>query len=96
MMERILVFTLLLFSVNVSSVGGDPDEPAKGIRTVVIDAGHGGRDPGAQGRLAKEKDLALAIALKVGRYIEEYMPEVEVVYTRKTDVFVQQIGRAHV
>ncbi|MDX1639667.1 MAG: N-acetylmuramoyl-L-alanine amidase [Balneolaceae bacterium] len=56
---------------------------------VVIDPGHGGHDPGAIGyRGTKEKDVVLDVARKVGGYIEEYMPEVEVVYTRKDDSFV--------
>ena len=66
------------------------------VRTVVIDAGHGGRDPGAVGRYAKEKDIALAIALKTGQYIEKNLTDVEVVYTRKTDVFVELHRRAQI
>ncbi len=48
------------------------------IRTVVIDAGHGGKDPGALGKSVKEKDIALAVALKTGQYIEENFPDVKV------------------
>ncbi len=58
--------------------------------TVVIDAGHGGKDPGTIGHNGlKEKDVALAIALKLGGYIEEYLPDVNVVYTRKDDRFLE-------
>ncbi len=57
--------------------------------TVVIDAGHGGKDPGCLGSKAKEKDVALAVALKVGGYIKENLKDVKVVYTRSTDVFVE-------
>jgi len=64
------------------------------VKKVVIDAGHGGKDPGALGSRSKEKDIALAIALKVGGYIEQYIPGVEVIYTRKTDVFVELYRRA--
>lgn len=57
---------------------------------IVIDAGHGGHDPGNLGykRSAKEKDVVLAIAKKLGNYIEENLPDVEVIYTRETDKFV--------
>ena len=64
------------------------------IQTVVIDAGHGGKDPGALGKSCKEKDINLAVALKLGAYIEENMPSVKVIYTRKKDVFVELNERA--
>ena len=66
------------------------------VTKVVIDAGHGGRDPGALGKYTKEKDIALSIALKTGAYIEKYLPDVEVIYTRKTDVFVDLRERANI
>ena len=59
------------------------------LNRIVIDAGHGGRDPGAIGyRGTREKEVALAVALKVGEYIEKYLPEIEVVFTRKDDSFI--------
>jgi len=58
------------------------------IRTVVIDAGHGGKDPGALGKYSKEKDIALAVALKTGGYIKDNFPSVKVIYTRSTDKFI--------
>jgi N-acetylmuramoyl-L-alanine amidase len=64
------------------------------LKTVVIDAGHGGHDAGCLGASAKEKDVALAIALKLGQYIEETFPDVKVIYTRKTDVFIELMERA--
>ncbi|MCF6341811.1 MAG: N-acetylmuramoyl-L-alanine amidase [Bacteroidales bacterium] len=64
------------------------------ITTVVIDAGHGGKDPGALGKHSKEKNIALAVALKTGKYIEEYLPDVKVIYTRSTDRFVELYKRA--
>jgi len=66
------------------------------VRKVVIDAGHGGHDPGAVGKMAKEKDVTLSIALKTGKFIEENLPDVEVIYTRKTDVFVELYRRARI
>lgn len=59
-----------------------------GINTVAIDAGHGGKDAGAVGRTYKEKDINLAVALRLGKLINENYPDVKVVYTRKTDVFI--------
>jgi N-acetylmuramoyl-L-alanine amidase len=87
-------FLAFLFSPGISGIVAV--DPPKGIRTVVIDAGHGGRDPGAVGKNGKEKDIALAIALKVGSYIEENIPDVKVIYTRKTDVFVELHQRAQI
>lgn len=61
---------------------------------VVIDAGHGGKDPGAVGRKAKEKNINLDVALELGRLIGEGCPDVDIRYTRKTDVFVSLQRRA--
>ncbi len=61
---------------------------------MVIDAGHGGKDPGCLGPNLKEKDVALAIALKLGKYIEEKCPDVKVIYTRDKDEFVELDERA--
>jgi N-acetylmuramoyl-L-alanine amidase len=63
---------------------------------VVIDAGHGGNDPGALGKSALEKDIVLKIALKVGKYIEENFPDVKVIYTRDRDVFIPLYERADI
>ncbi len=70
------------------SIHAQIDAQHNKIRTVVIDAGHGGKDPGAVGKYAKEKDVVLAIALKTGKYIEEKFPDVKVIYTRDSDVFI--------
>ena len=62
------------------------------IRTIVIDPGHGGKDSGTMGtkRYTKyEKHVALDISLKLGDYIKEAYPEIEIIYTRKTDVFLE-------
>ncbi len=67
------------------------------IKTVVIDAGHGGKDPGATGPgKTNEKDVALAVALKLGEYIKANFPDVNVIYTRKTDVFIELHERAEI
>ncbi|PCI96537.1 MAG: hypothetical protein COB15_09805 [Flavobacteriales bacterium] len=65
-----------------------------GIKTICIDAGHGGHDSGCLGKGSQEKHVALSIALQLGKYIEDNFPEVEVVYTRKTDVYLKLWERA--
>ncbi len=69
-----------------------PEKPK--IKVVCIDAGHGGKDPGCHGDFVNEKDVALAIALKFGKYVQDNYPEIKVVYTRTTDVFVELNERA--
>ncbi|MCR5888865.1 N-acetylmuramoyl-L-alanine amidase [Hymenobacter sp. J193] len=64
------------------------------LRTVVLDAGHGGKDRGCAGVSAREADVSLKLVLELGRLIEENMPDVKVVYTRKTNVFVELADRA--
>ena len=62
--------------------------------TLVIDAGHGGKDPGTRGVKALEKDVNLKVALAFGKYVERNCPDVKVIYTRKTDVFIELSERA--
>lgn len=64
--------------------------------TVVLDPGHGGKDPGAVGRFSQEKDLNLSLALEVGKLITKQYPDVKVVYTRSTDVFIPLQKRADI
>ena len=80
---------LLLGSCNALSAWGKDF-------TVVIDAGHGGHDPGAVGRTSKEKNINLNVALKLGRLIERNCDDVKVVYTRKKDVFIPLNRRAEI
>jgi N-acetylmuramoyl-L-alanine amidase len=85
------VFILCHNNINAQTSGNDYH-----LKTVVIDAGHGGKDPGSVGKHATEKDIALKIALRTGKYIEENLPDVKVIYTRKTDVFVPLLERAEI
>lgn len=63
---------------------------------LVIDAGHGGKDNGASGKISKEKNINLSVALAFGRLVENNCPDVKVIYTRKSDVFVTLQGRADI
>src|SRR5665647_3958908 len=63
---------------------------------IVIDPGHGGKDPGALGSFSQEKNIALAIALKTGEYIEQNIKNVTVIYTRKNDTFIELRDRANI
>jgi N-acetylmuramoyl-L-alanine amidase len=91
-----LIYLISYFTWNVMASDPPGRDVKHTIETVVIDAGHGGRDPGAVGRKAREKDIALAIALKVGKLIEENVEDVKVIYTRKEDVFVELYERADI
>ena len=64
------------------------------LKRIVIDAGHGGKDPGCNGKTSREKDITLKIALQLGELIKTNMPDVEVTYTRKDDRFVELHDRA--
>lgn len=86
-----LLFILLTF-FNVQLY----PQAKSGIGKVVIDAGHGGTDPGAVGSKGQEKDVTLAVALQVGKLISENCPGVEVYYTRKTDVFIPLYNRSKI
>jgi len=83
-----LFLPLLFISFSIHAQSNTDNE----IRTVVIDAGHGGKDPGTMGtkRYAKyEKHIALAVSLKLGSYITNSFPDIDVVYTRKDDIFLE-------
>jgi len=89
----VLVFSGVLHSKYINL---QPAPYTYRVNKVVIDAGHGGRDPGCHGGSSREKIITLALALKVGEYINEHLPDVEVVYTRKTDKFVALDERADI
>lgn len=79
---------LLIFVglVHFELAAQEPDNYS--VRTVVLDAGHGGKDSGALGKNSKEKDVTLPLALKVGALIAQEFPEIRVAYTRQTDTFI--------
>ncbi len=86
----IICFSFFLLTVSFNGAGLKQYR----LKKVVIDAGHGGKDPGTHGVFSKEKDIALNIALELGRIIEENMKDVEVIYTRKDDQFIELEQRA--
>jgi N-acetylmuramoyl-L-alanine amidase len=90
---KINAFAILLLILQ-SSLAICQNNDIYSIRKVVIDAGHGGKDPGTVGKISKEKDVALKIALRLGSYIEKNFPEIQVLYTRKEDVFIPLDGRS--
>lgn len=84
---------VIAISLSINSLYGI-NKMKKGLETVVIDAGHGGKDPGAIVGNAREKDIVLDIALKLGRYIKENLPDVRIIYTRSSDVFIPLFERS--
>lgn len=91
------LLTVLLLSSSSLLAKSTLKSPYK-IKTIVIDAGHGGKDGSTHGLLSKEKDVALVTALKLGKLIEDQLKDVKVVYTRTTDVFIplyERIGLAN-
>ena len=80
--RKIVILLFSMFVVRLAMADGNRNF------TLVIDAGHGGHDAGALGAMSKEKNINLNVALAFGRYVEANCPDVKVIYTRKTDVFV--------
>lgn len=96
--KRTFFLFLALTLIHFSGFAQNADTPYR-MKTIVIDAGHGGKDPGNLGTgryKTKEKDIALDIALRVGGYIKKQFPEINVIYTRDTDVFIGLNERADV
>lgn len=87
---------LIFFIIIISLFSADLSAQTNKIQTVVIDAGHGGKDAGAVGKKSKEKNITLAVAKKTGNYIKNKYPDVKVIYTRTSDVFVELIERARI
>src|SRR6218665_3948641 len=101
-LKNIVVVALLSFpmiltlSFQPSPVRFAEEAEATVIKTLVIDAGHGGKDPGCHGASAHEKDVCLAMALELGKAIQAQYPNIKVIYTRDKDVFVELDERAKI
>lgn len=94
---KYVLLTVLLLSGSLSFAKSLNDTPYR-IKTIVLDAGHGGTDGATKGLFSREKDIALQVALRLGKAIEENIKDVKVVYTRSTDVFIplyERIGLAN-
>ena len=87
---------LILTAITLLNFSGTANRMDSKVDVVVIDPGHGGHDPGTMGKSSKEKEVVLKIALKLGKHIEENMPGVKVLFTRKTDKYVEFQDRADV
>ena len=90
MAKKLLLFIFLIISLVSSATD------ANRKFTLCIDPGHGGKDTGAPGSKSVEKNINLSVALAFGRYVERNCPDVTVVYTRKTDVFIPLYERAEI
>jgi N-acetylmuramoyl-L-alanine amidase len=86
------LFLVLFFSAFIIH----KQDPKRKVKIIVIDPGHGGKDPGCSGHIHNEKAVALAVGLKLGKYIEDNIKDVKVIFTRKTDVFVDLEDRAKI
>ncbi|NOZ46895.1 MAG: N-acetylmuramoyl-L-alanine amidase [Chlorobi bacterium] len=91
---KLIVFFIILIPVRFYA--DSIPHSKKNTKIIVIDPGHGGKDSGAMGKHGKEKDIVLSIALKLGKYIEDNLPDVKVIYTRKTDTFIELHKRAEI
>lgn len=90
-----IIFITLLATIMLCAEGFAQAKHGK-VTTVVLDAGHGGKDPGTVWGNCKEKDIALQVALELGKLIRSNLPDVKVVYTRDKDVFVPLIQRSEI
>ncbi len=90
----ILLSVCLFLAVDNFAQGSSAERPT--IKTIVIDAGHGGKDPGCHGAESNEKTVCLNMALKLGEMIKKKYPDIKVVYTRDKDVFVELDERANI
>lgn len=91
------VLLLLLTGIFAFSAFAQEHTDKYKIKTIAIDPGHGGKDPGALGHsTSREKDIVLKVGIKLGQYIEENYPDVKVIFTREKDVFIELHERANI
>lgn len=100
-LDYLLLFLVFLISIPIFTFASSRNSfsnspPGYRVKTIVIDPGHGGHDGTTKGRFSREKDVALEIALKLGKAIEKELKDVKVIYTRETDVFVKLYERTAV
>ena len=88
-------FILLVFTLFLTSFNSNCYSQYK-LKTIVIDPGHGGKDPGSIGKNSYEKNITLPISLELGRIIEENLPGIKIIYTRKDDSFPSLYERSEI
>jgi len=93
-MNSLRVFSLIFLQLCFFYSFSQANSNSNSVFTVVIDAGHGGKDPGNTGNGFIEKDIALKISLSLGKILET--EGINVIYTRKKDVFVDLLERANI
>jgi N-acetylmuramoyl-L-alanine amidase len=93
-MKKFIQFTSVLFFLLVAGFH-NPSNKSYKVKKIIIDAGHGGKDSGALGKISKEKDIALQIALELGKLIKKNMRDVNVLYTRQKDEFIPIYQRSN-
>lgn len=94
--KPVILFSMFLLCFQSTFLlGFKPAQKAK-LKKIIIDAGHGGHDTGAEGRYSKEKDVALGVALKLGKLIHDQIPDVEVVLTRTSDIYQSPPTKANI
>ena len=94
--QTLTFLVALLIGCTRLSAGTENEQESNKTFTIVLDAGHGGHDAGAIGAFSKEKDINLKVTLEVGRLLAANSPEVKIVYTRRTDVFIPLDTRAEI
>ena len=82
--------------MSLKSFSGTSNNKNNKSFVLVIDPGHGGKDPGAVSKDIREKDVVLGVGLKLGKYMNENFPDVKVIFTRNTDVFIPLIDRSRI
>ncbi len=92
-LKNLVIFAIICVLINSNIFAGNDNGK---LKTLIIDPGHGGEDPGALGSRAKEKDIVLGIGLKLGKIINENLSDVKVIYTRSEDVFIPLHERAEI
>ena len=85
-MKKVFSLALLLIALSPILPSFSQEAVKKKIKTIVIDPGHGGLDPGAKGLFSTEADVSLAVSLKLGKAIEKEFPDIKLVFTRTTDI----------
>ncbi|MDR3287208.1 MAG: N-acetylmuramoyl-L-alanine amidase, partial [Prevotellaceae bacterium] len=91
-----IVCYLTFFCISIIFANAQNYVSQQRIKKIVIDAGHGGKDPGARGKNINEKDITLSVALKFGEFINKNFPEIEVIFTRNKDVFIELNERTNI